>query len=334
MQSSNSLHTPPAAESTEVPRTDMVAAGKKPRSRRGALNSYETGAFSVDDLADSSPQAERVPCVVLLSGPQAGRTIEITAQTVIGRTAEANLLLEERGISRSHARLCRSTYGPVTLHDLESRNGTWCNGKRIDSSGHVLTNGDKIQIGAALLKFSYIDAIERAFQDRQYESVTRDSLTRCHNRKAFDERLPSELAFGQRHKRPVSLIMLDIDHFKKVNDCYGHLGGDEVLRRVGAILRAATRTEDVVCRYGGEEFALVLREQDADGAWMLAERLRKTIEASRIAFGELMIQVTASLGVAVWESGAADAYELVKAADDALYAAKLSGRNRVVGAAR
>ena len=287
-----------------------------------------TEMFEVDQLVPTSEKSEWLPCLRVMSGAQAGKLFELGEYAVIGREVECHVHLSDKGVSRRHARIFLDN-GALVIMDVGSRNGTWCNGERLTNQ-HRLEDGDRIQVGAALLKFSFVDAMERDFQRRQYESVTRDALTGCHNRKAFDERLPAEMAFAYRHDRPVSLVMLDIDHFKRVNDTYGHLGGDAVLRMVGAILRASIRTEDVVCRYGGEEFAVILREQGADSAWVVAERLRRAIEAASCTTANQEIHVTASLGVATWVGGDPDGKGLVKVADQALYAAKLAGRNRVV----
>jgi len=315
---------------SDTPATAELKPPKVPSKRRRP-RSCATDMFRVDALCAGAKAADQRPCLTVMSGAQSGKIFELGDHIVIGREVDCEVHLNDKGVSRLHARIFRSTVGPLTLVDIGSRNGTWLNGERIEAP-QVLSDGDKIQVGAALLKFSYVDMVERNFQRRQYESVTRDGLTGCHNRKAFDERLPAEMAFAYRHNRPVSLIMLDLDHFKQVNDTYGHPGGDAVLRMVGAILRASTRTEDVVCRYGGEEFSIILREQNCEGAWVVAERLRRAIEAATCQLGIFEIKVTASLGIATWWGGDPNEAALVKAADEALYVAKQSGRNRVIPA--
>ena len=160
-----------------------------------------------------------------------------------------------------------------------------------------------------------------------------DGLTQVANRRHFDERIHEEIDRSQRYGRPLVLLLLDIDHFKKVNDSYGHPAGDAVLRRVADICRASIRTLDLVARFGGEEFAILLPETDIPGALQLAERIREEIAASPVVYGPHTIQVTASLGVAATENGDRDSEQLLKAADEMLYAAKQGGRNQVACAA-
>jgi len=160
-----------------------------------------------------------------------------------------------------------------------------------------------------------------------------DALTGLWNRGRFNVQLASELSALERHGHPVSLLLLDIDHFKSINDRFGHPFGDLVLQRVARVLTDASRETDVVCRYGGEEFAVILRHTEAAGARVIAERMRGTIEAEVFLAGQQSVPVTASFGVAgsdTAESVAKTTGEaLLKTADQALYAAKSNGRNRV-----
>lgn len=167
--------------------------------------------------------------------------------------------------------------------------------------------------------------------DRLRAQATIDPLTGCHNRRGFDEMLAREVSRAQRHERPLSLVVLDIDHFKHINDALGHAAGDHALRRLGRTLRHAFRVSDGACRYGGEEFALILPETAKDEGLRLAERLRRVVEElgpdEEIARG-----FTISLGVAAFPDDAYDPADLFRAADRALYRAKAQGRNRVVAA--
>jgi diguanylate cyclase (GGDEF)-like protein len=171
-----------------------------------------------------------------------------------------------------------------------------------------------------------------------HEAVVRqavtDDLTGLANRRAFDETVTTEVERSRRFDQPVALVMVDIDDFKLVNDRYGHLLGDEVLKRVADVLRASGREIDVPARYGGEELAMVLPGTDLQGAYNLAERIRRGIADLRIPVpGGGFLQVTASLGAAVRPGSADDVVELVRAADQALYDAKRSGKNRTERAA-
>jgi diguanylate cyclase (GGDEF)-like protein len=163
------------------------------------------------------------------------------------------------------------------------------------------------------------------------ETASRDGLTGLYNHRTFQDLLRREIAEAQRYRRPLALVLFDLDHFKKVNDTYGHPGGDAVLREVARVALELARASDIVARYGGEEFAVVLPETDARGAVVFAERLRRAIEAREIVAGAQRLRVTASVGVGPWmpAEASAAAANLVEMADKALYAAKHGGRNRV-----
>lgn len=173
----------------------------------------------------------------------------------------------------------------------------------------------------------------KRFQDLLATRAQLDALTGLWNRAHFDQRLAEEVAVSQRHGRPVSLIMLDIDHFKRLNDTYGHPFGDLVLRRIANLLAGCLRQTEIACRYGGEEFGIILRETDHAGAIIAAERIRGTIEALELRFDTLTVRVTASLGVSSNEHLESNfsPSQLLLAADECLYLAKQQGRNRVAG---
>ena len=181
-----------------------------------------------------------------------------------------------------------------------------------------------------MLSLTRQDPLERQAAQQLYESSVQDPLTELYNRRFFDQRLREEYAFATRHQRPLSVIIVDLDHFKRVNDSYGHPGGDEVLRQVGRLVKRCVRQEDVACRLGGEEFGVIVRSDGREGSRAVAERMRKRIEETLVPFREHLIQVTASAGIAtaapphMHESPAA----LFAAADEALYRAKGAGRNR------
>jgi diguanylate cyclase (GGDEF)-like protein len=198
-----------------------------------------------------------------------------------------------------------------------------------------LQNGDRIQVGPTqMLRFSITDDAEEELQRRLYESSTRDGLTRAFNRKYLNERLPAEIAHARRHKTELALLMLDLDRFKEVNDAYGHLAGDMLLRVVASHLLRLIRLEDVLARYGGEEFVVLVRSTAPKDAAVLAERIRTTVEALTITppDSSLSLSVTVSVGVSSLSELAAEAgpNELLAMADARLYRAKVGGRNRVV----
>lgn len=199
----------------------------------------------------------------------------------------------------------RMTEAPYEPHDLALLRAL------ADSSAVALRNADLL--------------------DRLRAQATIDPLTGCHNRRGFDELLAVEMSRAQRYGRPMCLVLLDIDHFKRINDDFGHEAGDHALQRIGRTVRHAFRATDSACRYGGEEFAVIFPETPKDEALKLAERLRRTIESLAPTEASPR-QMTASLGVAAYPEDGATAADLLRAADRALYRAKTLGRNRVEAA--
>jgi diguanylate cyclase (GGDEF)-like protein len=179
-------------------------------------------------------------------------------------------------------------------------------------------------------------ALKNAMLYRQVKvQAARDALTRVGNRRAFDEALLTELHRCQRYDTDLSLLMLDLDHFKTINDTYGHPAGDDVLRAIGRILHSTVRSTDMAARYGGEEFAVLLPHTSEGDAWRLAERIREAVAEERFEAEGAPFSVTASIGVSSLKSGSlAGEDDLLRNADQALYAAKANGRNMVVGAAQ
>jgi diguanylate cyclase (GGDEF)-like protein len=222
------------------------------------------------------------------------------------------------------------------IEDLGSSNGTSVGGARIPAQ-HPLVEGDRVAIGPNIeLRFGFTDEAEEGALRRLYESSVLDALTGAYNRKHFEERLSAEVAYSKRHATPLSLLMLDLDHFKRINDTFGHLGGDHVLRTVGGLVKRTLRVEDVFARYGGEEFAVIARGIDVDKAYLFAERVRITVETAKIEFNRLLVPVNVSLGVASLAccGEGAIAESLVGKADERLYVAKGTGRNRTVSGSR
>jgi diguanylate cyclase (GGDEF)-like protein len=267
--------------------------------------------------------------LVVLAGSNVGEMHRIEGpETVIGRAMNTNLRLNDDGISRRHCRVLQIG-GMVVVEDLASANGTLVNGDMIQ---HVeLKDGDKIRLGSnTVLKFTYQDKLDERFQQQMYDAALRDGLTAIYNKKFFLDRLDTEFAFAKRHRSLLSLVMFDVDHFKRVNDTYGHLAGDAVLVQLSGITQGMVRTEDVLARYGGEEFAVICRGTPLLNAGILGERVRTAVEGSAFEYQQQRLPVTISVGVAALpESEATSPQELIGHADSALYEAKKSGRNRV-----
>jgi diguanylate cyclase (GGDEF)-like protein len=271
------------------------------------------------------------PFLIILEGGNVGEMYALREpRIVVGRASNATVRIEDDGISRRHARLIIAE-GEVRIEDLQSTNGTLVNGEPVTST-RLLRDGDKVTLGSTvILKFTYSDDLEVAFQRKMLEAALLDGLTGAFNKRYLMDRLQTEFAFAQRHKMPLSLIMLDLDHFKKINDTFGHPAGDEVLIKAANVVQRTIRKEDIFARYGGEEFVVLCRGVDVSNAGVLAERLRERIAAMLVEHAGHRIAVTVSLGVAGFpEPGAETPPKLVAAADEALYEAKRCGRNRVV----
>jgi len=184
------------------------------------------------------------------------------------------------------------------------------------SRGELL---DRLQAGARVLEL----------ESRLSELARSDPLTGVLNRRTFHQLLEMEWSRSIRYRHPLSYVILDVDFFKKINDSYGHLAGDSVLKSLASLLCELCRQPDYVCRYGGEEFCILLPETDVDGAHLWAERCRAAVAATEFSFGGHDISVTASYGVAQRNDDTESAEELLDSADRALFVAKRSGRNRV-----
>jgi diguanylate cyclase (GGDEF)-like protein len=278
------------------------------------------------------PVLQQRTVIKVLTGLEAGRVHVVTTDTiVVGRGTGVDLRIDDTSLSRQHCRI-RLTNGSYFVEDLGSRNGTMVNGLRIQAP-QLLEDGALVQLAAStIIMFSQQEDLEVQAEQRLYASAVLDPLTGLHNRRHLDARLKSEFAFASRHQTPLSVLLIDIDHFKKINDTYGHPGGDAALKALSERLAKTVRTEDIVARYGGEEFAVIARGIESVGAMLLAERIRDTASKIRLAHEDKTISFTISVGAAtltrerIFDSVAA----VLKAADDALYKAKAQGRNRCV----
>jgi diguanylate cyclase (GGDEF)-like protein len=272
--------------------------------------------------------------VTIASGPDLGRVVAIPHGEILtlGRGDDQKLRVEDAAVSTAHGRLV-AIAGEYMFVDNRSTNGSFLNDERIESSV-ALKDGDRIRLGPnVLLRFSMVDEEEEAALRKIYEAALFDGLTKTFNRKHLDDRLDAEVAFAVRHDTDLSVVLFDVDHFKNVNDTYGHPAGDAVLRAAAEIMMRGRRTEDLVGRYGGEEFVLVLRGTNVEGAAILADRLRRAVEAVKVTVEQHTIGVTASGGVASLKCCGArkDKSTLLALADQRLYQAKQAGRNRIVG---
>jgi len=285
-------------------------------------------------------QGERRPALVSLRGELLAVPIPLERDVVtIGRAIDADVRLNDTRTSRLHARIRREFY-PLTnetthrITDLGSTNGTLVNGEKITEA--VLRDGDKIEIGDHLFRFEMLDEIDREFQQQIHRLLAHDELTGLLTSKSFFSELRREASRAESESRPFCVLMMDLDHFKEVNDNYGHLVGSRTLEETGHVIKAALRAGDVAARFGGEEFAAFLLEANYAQGIVAAERVRSAIEqhafsSSRVSSepSDATHHITISVGVAAYPDDSRDPIELVELADSALYRAKRGGRNRI-----
>ncbi len=266
-------------------------------------------------------------CLVVIHGENLGHRLELAdAAVVIGRSPDAELQINHRSISRQHCRIWREANG-YRIRDLDSTNKTFLNEQPILEA--ELRDGDHIGVGDSILKFMEQGSVEARYHEELYQLATSDPLTGLYNRRQFQELMEKEILRATRHLRALCLALVDIDHFKPINDRYGHPAGDGVIRGIAQLLRHNARADQLVARIGGEEFALVYAEQDLTEAAASTERLRRAIEASPFDLGGTPATVTVSIGLAQWRRGMSSLSDLMRAADQQLYRAKQAGRNRI-----
>jgi two-component system, cell cycle response regulator len=262
-------------------------------------------------------------------GPNLGRRFTLSGpEHVVGRLPELDVSVEEDGVSRQHAKL-RRLHDIWWLDDLGSTNGSFVNDERITSRS--LRDGDMLRFGTAILRFLFGSNIEAEYHEEIYKMSILDGLTGVHNKRYFLDFLEKEIARARRHQSALSLVMFDIDHFKKVNDTHGHLAGDAVLKELGRRLKPEVRREDLLARYGGEEFACVLVSTSLKHGLEFAEDMRQLVEREPFPTDTIKLPVTVSIGVAELDDNMRSPEELIAKADGNLYSAKHQGRNRVVG---
>ncbi len=272
--------------------------------------------------------------LMVLGGLQTGRVLSLGPgpSVTVGRSARATHTLDEPSVSGIHARIIRQDPSYL-LADENATNGTFLNGQRLTGPAK-LEDGDRVQLGPVLvLRFTLVSEAEERSLKMVYESAHRDGLTGVFNRKHLEERLDAELAYADRHGKALSVVMVDLDHFKTINDEHGHQAGDEALRTVGSILLRGSRVEDIVGRYGGEEFLIVVRDTTGTAATVVAERVRAAIAQATILTQGVTLSMTASAGVSSLSccGETRDRETMIRIADERLYRAKLAGRNRVIG---
>ncbi|MEO8366117.1 MAG: GGDEF domain-containing protein [Pseudoxanthomonas sp.] len=266
-------------------------------------------------------------CVVVIHGEGLGRRADVAeCAVVVGRSQEADLHIPHKSVSRQHCQIWRDG-DEYRIRDLQATNSTQVNDQPIKET--VLVDGDHITLGESILKFISHSSVEARYHEEIYQLATHDSLTDLHNRRHFVEMADKEIARAMRHRRMLTMCIIDVDLFKPVNDRYGHISGDNVLRQIGGVLRLHVRSDDFAARIGGEEFAVLLPECDINAAYAFAERLRQAIAEVEFKLGNEPRNITVSIGVAAMTTERDTCSRMMAAADAALYRAKSQGRNQV-----
>lgn len=299
---------------------------KEQKLSKKSDNIERTIVTSISKIAGTKPK--RV-YLFFLAGPLLGKLFPLEeGTTVIGRNPEADIVIDDTRVSRNHLQIVIDGE-KATIHDLGSTNGTFINGEKVkDSEMHA---EDKIQISpATIFKFSLADEDEKIAFDELYELGVIDPLTNAYNKRYFIDRLKEELSHAKRLDDNLSLLMIDLDYFKKINDTHGHLAGDYILIKLTKTLQSLTRHEDIVARYGGEEFVVILRNTGEEGSELLAERIRSTIDSNPVKFEDKEIHFTISIGIATADKNHRyrESNEFIGLADKCLYYSKEHGRNR------
>lgn len=285
--------------------------------------------LSILSNTTKKPQA----CLVQYSGAGLGKRYQFDDHEVtLGRNSSSHIYINEASVSRSHAVFYVSDQ-QIFVEDKGSSNGTYVNERKVEGK-QALKDQDMIRAGSILLKFFADNSIDSIIQDKIYRMATIDAGTQIFNKQYLIDTLTSELRFSKSYRRPLSIIYFDLDHFKPVNDNYGHNAGDQILREGAEIVKKMVRKDDVFARFGGEEFIIVLPNTAQEVAGELAERVRKRFEDHRFKLvngkGQTIEhQQTVSLGVAQLDSDMEKYEELLEAADKKLYISKHTGRNKV-----
>ena len=296
------------------------------------LNTKISSPFSKTMIGEGSAgtdtQLNLEPYLMILSGSDRGKQFKLQqACNIFGRHIEADIMINDPKISRKHGVLTVSQEG-VLLEDLQSTNGIFVGGKRI--SQQWLTVQDRIHVGDTILRIDYKCRNEAASVQALYQAAYTDELTGILNRGAFMLRAQEEFSFCKRNNALLSIVMCDVDHFKRKNDSFGHMAGDHILRELSAILAAQMRREDLLARYGGEEFIMLLRETPEAAAEAWADRVRQTVMTHAFLYLDQIIPTTISIGLCTRRISPIDTLAgVIRLADTALYQAKQNGRNRL-----
>ncbi len=288
----------------------------------------ESTTWVVEPLHGSTEGDE--PTLVMIAGPEIGRHIPLDQPSMtVGRDAACELSIQMPGVSRNHCEFVTKD-GSVGVRDLGSTNGTWVNEKRL--AGNMVTaldRGDLVHVGGIAFKLVGGGDLEQEYHEAVHNMMFLDGLTGARNRRFLMDLLGREIPRCLRHQRPLSVMLVDVDHFKDVNDTHGHLAGDDVLRGIVERIQEITREEDSITRYGGDEFVVVMPESTLEGAMVYAQRACDVVAERGFESADMRISATISIGVAELKPNLTTPEALLAVADRALYRAKDEGRNGI-----
>lgn len=284
----------------------------------------------VSSINEIDKKTASTPCLLIIAGQHIGKLFPLDRNNTItvGRSSDCEIWIEDNTISRRHFQIGPSG-NTFMISDLKSTNGTYVNHTRIETAS--LHPGDKIQISKdTIIQFDLFDEDQKLSEQKRYEMGVKDPFTGAFNKSYFLQRISDEFSFSYRQEIPLSIILFDIDHFKLINDTNGHLAGDQILQEVSQLVFDSIRNDDVFCRYGGEEFVVIMRNTGCQAAVNLAERLRLRIEKHKFHYENTSISVTISAGVAtLTNKNFRDYVAMIAEADNYLYKSKGSGRNQI-----
>ncbi len=286
-------------------------------------------------LAQNEDQAQNLAaCFLVIGGEINGTIFDLRPGAItIGRSADNEIILEFEGISRKHIKVyVKDQEGntKVFVEDMKSLNGSFLNNQKLGPGQLELKKGDVIKVGSIALKYIPKGDPERLTYDKLNLEANTDGLTGCFNKMYFNNHLELEIKKSKVTGNPLALIILDLDHFKKLNDNFGHDAGDFTLKELAEIVRKeGVRDGDIFARYGGEEFVIILPKTSLKHAVEIAERIRVLIQDYDFNYDGKKLPVTSSVGVADYQVSINSAQDLFKRVDSALYQSKNSGRNKV-----
>ena len=266
--------------------------------------------------------------VIQGKGGDLGKHLVVTSRTVIGREAGCGLTIGDFQASRRHCEIRARADGSYVIRDLRSTNGTRV-GRRNVQRDFPLRDGDKIFVGETVLRFILADDLDLEFAGQVGHLLRTDPLTGLQSKRSFDHALEFALGAAARHGRPVSVLMMDLDGIKRINDAHGHLFGAYSIQQAGRIIAEVLGERGRACRFGGDEFTAFLSDLSRESGAAVAEEIRRRFEQAGLEKDGIPLRPTISIGVAAFPADGEDLTALIEAADEALYQAKAAGKNRV-----